>query len=145
MDRKQQVWKMLGFQIGQTTKLLQNKMQINFKNAGYDITFEQWTVLLSLWIKDGRSQQDLSMETKRDQTSLSRLLDNMVRKNLIVRVQNPTDRRTNLIYLTHKGRELERPLIEQAEQLNHQAVEGIDESDLVLFHKMLGKIIDNLK
>lgn len=145
MDRKQQVWKMFGFQVGQTTKLMQNKMQLNFKNAGYDVTFEQWTVLLSLWIRDGRSQQDLSEETKRDQTSLSRLLDNMVRKNLIVRVQSPTDRRTNLIYLTHKGRELEQPLFEQAEIINHQAVKGIDASELLLFHKVLGKITDNLK
>jgi len=145
MDREQQVWQMLGFQISQLTKLMQGKLQLHFKNAGHDVTFEQWTVLLALWIKDGRSQQELSAQTNRDQTSLSRLLDNMVRKNLIVRVQSPTDRRTNLIFLTHKGKELERPLFEQAEILNHQVVEGIDQDELALFKRVLRRMIDNLK
>jgi DNA-binding MarR family transcriptional regulator len=145
MDVKQHVWNMLGFQISYTSKLMQNKLQSHFKNAGYDVTFEQWTVLLALWIRDGRTQQELSAETKRDQTSLSRLLDNMVRKNLIVRVQNPANRRTNLIYLTHKGRELEQPLFEQAEKLNHLAVKGIDENELARFNDVLERIIDNMK
>lgn len=145
MDAKQHVWNMLGFQISFTSKLMQNKLQNEFKNAGYDVTFEQWTVLLSLWVKDGRTQQELSAETKRDQTSLSRLLDNMERKNLIVRVQNPANRRVNLIFLTQKGRELEQPLFKQAEKLNHQAVQGIDENDLARFYDVLGKIIENMR
>lgn len=139
------MWNMLGFQIGHTSKLMQSKLQNLFKKAGHDITFEQWTVLLALWIKDGRTQQELSLETKRDETSLSRLLDNMARKNLIVRVQNPANRRTNLIYLTHKGKELEQPLIEQAEKVNQLAVKGIGERELSTFFDVLGKIVANLK
>lgn len=145
MDVRHHVWNMLGFQIGHTSKLMQSKLQNLFKKAGHDITFEQWTVLLALWIKDGRTQQELSLETKRDETSLSRLLDNMARKNLIVRVQNPANRRTNLIYLTHKGKELEQPLIEQAEKVNQLAVKGIGEQELSTFFDVLGKIVANLK
>lgn len=120
-------------------------LQRRFRQADPDLTFEQWTVLLALWRKDGRTQQELSAETGRDQTSLSRLLDTMVRRNLIVRVQSREDRRTNLIYLTYRGKELERPLLELAGELQARALQGIGEDELSVFLRVLNRIDRNVR
>lgn len=144
MNRQLEESKYLGYRISQTSKRLQSALQQRFRQAELDVSFEQWTVLLALWKKDGRSQQELSADTCRDQTSLSRLLDTMVRRNLIIRVQSPEDRRTNLIYLTRRGRELERLLLDQAEQLQKQALSGISEEDVVRFLRILDQIDANI-
>lgn len=144
MNRQLEESKYLGYRISQTSKRLQSALQQRFRQAELDVSFEQWTVLLALWKKDGRSQQELSADTCRDQTSLSRLLDTMVRRNLIIRVQSPEDRRTNLIYLTRRGRELERLLLDEAEQLQKQALSGISEEDVVRFLRILDQIDTNI-
>lgn len=144
MNRQLEESKYLGYRISQTSKRLQSALQQRFRQAELDVSFEQWTVLLALWKKDGRSQQELSADTCRDQTSLSRLLDTMVRRNLIIRVQSPEDRRTNLIYLTRRGRELERLLLDEAEQLQKQALSGISEEDVVRFLRILDQIDANI-
>lgn len=144
MNRQLEESKYLGYRIRQTSKRLQSALQQRFRQAELDVSFEQWTVLLALWKKDGRSQQELSADTCRDQTSLSRLLDTMVRRNLIIRVQSPEDRRTNLIYLTRRGRELERLLLDEAEQLQKQALSGISEEDVVRFLRILDQIDANI-
>lgn len=144
MNRQLEESKYLGYRISQTSKRLQSALQQRFRQAELDVSFEQWTVLLALWKKHGRSQQELSVDTCRDQTSLSRLLDTMVRRNLIIRVQSPEDRRTNLIYLTRRGRELERLLLDEAEQLQKQALSGISEEDVVRFLRILDQIDTNI-
>ena len=39
--------------------------------------------------------------------SMTRLIDNMERQHLVVRISDKKDRRTNLIHLTKDGKELE--------------------------------------
>lgn len=143
--RIQELKTSLGFTIAQLAKTMQAKIQRQFQEAGYEVTFEQWTVLLALWNKEGRSQQELAAETQRDVTSLSRLMDTMERKRLIVRVPSPQDRRQNLIYLSDLGRELEPALVEQVEYVNRLAVANIEAEDLELFRQIVARMSANLK
>lgn len=143
--RIQELKTSLGFTIAQLAKTMQAKIQRQFQEAGYEVTFEQWTVLLALWNKEGRSQQELAEETQRDVTSLSRLMDTMERKRLIVRVPSPQDRRQNLIYLSDLGRELEPALVEQVESVNRLAVANIEAEDLELFRQIVARMSANLK
>lgn len=143
--RIQELKTSLGFTIAQLAKTMQAKIQRQFQEAGYEVTFEQWTVLLALWNKEGRSQQELAAETQRDVTSLSRLMDTMERKRLIVRVPSPQDRRQNLIYLSDLGRELEPALVEQVESVNRLAVANIEAEDLELFRQIVARMSANLK
>ena len=60
-----------------------------------------------LWEKDGVTQQELCNATFKDKPSMTRLIDNMERQHLVVRISDKKDRRTNLIHLTKDGKELE--------------------------------------
>ena len=92
---------------GKVSAAINRKLSRNFRQNGVEITPEQWTVLLFLWEKDGVTQQELCNATFKDKPSMTRLIDNMERQHLVVRIADKRDRRTNLIHLTKTGRELE--------------------------------------
>jgi DNA-binding MarR family transcriptional regulator len=66
-----------------------------------------------------------------------------VKKDLIFRAQNPNDKRSNLIYLTAKGKGLQDTLLEIVKQTVAGAVDGIDPEDLNKCMKVLHLITVN--
>jgi len=71
-----------------------------FSNEGIDITTEQWSVLACLWKEDKVSQQTLCNLTTKDKPSMTRLIDNLEKRNLVKRFADINDRRNNLIHRT---------------------------------------------
>ena len=88
---------------GKVSAAINRKLSRNFRQNGLEITPEQWTVLIFLWEKDGVTQQELCNATFKDKPSMTRLIDNMERQHLVVRISDKKDRRTNLIHLTKGG------------------------------------------
>ena len=87
----------LGYLVNHAARTLVNGLSKNFAEAGWDVTAEQWRVLVNLWDKDGRTQQELSQATGKKKTSITRLIHGMEKRNLVVRVPDQRDRRQNLI------------------------------------------------
>ena len=56
---------------GMATTAVARRLQKNFRNAGLEITIEQWSVLYHLWKEDGLSQQELGTRTFRDLNTVS--------------------------------------------------------------------------
>lgn len=54
--------------------------------------------------KDGVTQQELCNATFKDKPSMTRLIDNMEKQHLVIRVPDKKDRRTNKIHLTENGK-----------------------------------------
>ena len=88
------------FITGVASTAIARRLQKNFKQQGIDITIEQWSVLYHLWKQDGLSQQELCSATFRDKPSITRLVDNLEKQQLVKRVASLEDRRINLIYLS---------------------------------------------
>ena len=78
---------------GKVSAAINRKLSRNFRQNGVEITPEQWTVLLFLWEKDGVTQQELCNATFKDKPSMTRLIDNMERQHLVVRIADKRDRR----------------------------------------------------
>jgi len=51
---------------GVASTAVARRLQKNFRNAGLEITIEQWSILYHLWKEDGLSQQELCTRTYRD-------------------------------------------------------------------------------
>ena len=83
---------------GMATTAVARRLQKNFRKAGLDITIEQWSVLYHLWKEDGLSQLELGIRTFRDKASTTRLIDNLEKQELVVRIASKEDRRINLVY-----------------------------------------------
>lgn len=128
---------------GKVSAAINRKLYRNFRQNGLEISPEQWTVLLFLWKKDGVTQQELCNATFKDKPSMTRLIDNMERQHLVVRISDKNDRRTNLIYLTKTGKELETKAGEIVNLTLREALDGVSIHELEIGQEVLKKIFKN--
>jgi DNA-binding MarR family transcriptional regulator len=134
----------IGFWIHRVYQATRNEMYRAFREQGYDVTPEQWAVLIRLWERDGCSQIELSDATFRDQPTMSRIITGMEQRGWLERRADPGDARTRKIYLTRAGRDLKPKLVPVAERLVGQLVAGIDERSLRTTRAALRKMFENL-
>jgi len=133
-----------GHKVNKSARLMTQRLAYHFKSNNYDVTTEQWRLLLYLWREDGQTQNSLAQCTGKDEPSVSRIINNMEKHNLVVRTQHPHDRRTNLIFLTEKGKSLRDPLMALGQKVNAEITQGISSEDLTVCMKVLDKVLDNL-
>lgn len=109
----------------------------------YDITPGQWNLINQLERAGELSQKELAERTRKEQATITRYLDTLERKGLVVRNKHKSDRRAHAISITDKARELiysAQPVtIERANQL----IDGIDQKDLDTFVAVLAKLKEN--
>ncbi|MDR0988001.1 MAG: MarR family transcriptional regulator [Prevotellaceae bacterium] len=130
---------------GKVSASINRKLSRNFRLNGLEITPEQWTVLIYLWERDGVTQQELCNATYKDKPSMTRLIDNMERQHLVVRISDASDRRANRIHLTKEGKKLEPETRRVAEQTLQEALEGVTPQALDVSQEVLRAIFQNTK
>ena len=75
-----------------------------------NISFELLEVMSFLWNEDGMNQQELANMAVKDKSSMTYLIGNLLKMQLVKRVEDKTDRRNKLIYLTAKGKSLQKKI-----------------------------------
>lgn len=130
---------------GKVSAAINRKLYRNFREYNLDITPEQWTVLLFLWEKEGVTQQELCHVTFKDKPSMTRLINNMEKQNLVKRTACDTDKRINLIYLTSYGRILEDKSRYVANKTLKEALRGLTIEELRVSQDVLRKVFSNTK
>jgi DNA-binding MarR family transcriptional regulator len=129
---------------GVANMALARRLQKYFREAGLDLTVEQWSILVHLWKYDGVSQQELSNRTYRDKPSITRLVDNLEKLGLVERKESATDRRINRIYLTDAGKDLRDPSMELANQTLNEGLIGISPEEIEITKRVLESVYENL-
>jgi DNA-binding MarR family transcriptional regulator len=133
------------FITGKASTAIARRLQKNFKDAGIEITIEQWSVLYHLWKEDGQSQQQLCEATFRDKPSITRLVDNLEKSKLVKRVASKNDRRSNIIFLTKEAKALEQTTMDVANRTLNEALEGVTNGQIEIAKEVLQMVYDNLK
>src|SRR5205809_6451004 len=132
------------FITGKASTAIARRLQKKLNAAGLNITIEQWSVLYHLWKQEGLSQQQLCDATFRDKPSITRLVDNLEKLNLVKRVPSKDDRRINLIYLTKEALTLQEKTMALANQTLNEALTGVTHSQLETAKEVLQIVYDNL-
>jgi len=127
------------------SKLLRESLGIKFASAGFKVTSEQWAILAHLWQQDGLSQQALANRFHRSKVAAFQLISRLEDQGLVVRRPDPNDGRSNLIYLTSKGRQIQSDLVALAQKNMTQALDGISQADLETAKSVVRRIINNTK
>jgi len=121
----------MGFDIETSVGFLLTKAQqslfARFRDllAPHGITPQQFALLGFLWKQDRLSQVELSEKTEIDRTTLSGLIDRLVKQGLVTRLPHPDDRRSCLVALTAAGCELEAILAPLAMRMRQQLSDGL--------------------
>ena len=129
---------------GMATTAVARRLQKNFRNAGLEITIEQWSVLYHLWKEDGLSQLELGNRTFRDKASTTRLIDNLEKQELVTRVASKDDRRINLVYLTDTAKPLQQITSELANKTMNESLQNISKEEIEVVKNVLQRVYDNL-
>jgi DNA-binding MarR family transcriptional regulator len=135
----------LGYLITMAGNAFANRLSRKFRENNHDITYEMWLVLNSLWQKDGQTQNELALDCYRDKSGITRLTDNLEERNLVVRIQDKTDRRINMIYLTKAGKTIQSKLIACAEAVLEEALNEISEAEGEIAGKVMKQFFMSLK
>ena len=133
------------FVTGKASTAIARRLQKKFNTAGLNLTIEQWSVLYHLWKEDGKSQQELCNATFRDKPSITRLVDNLEKLQLVKRVASENDRRINKIHLTKQALKLQEQTMMLAEETLNDALSGVPANQINLCKEVLQIVYDNLK
>jgi DNA-binding MarR family transcriptional regulator len=120
-------------------------MRKKFKDHGIDLSFEMLEVLKCLWGKDGVKQQDIADFVLKDKASLTLLIDNLTRRNLVKRGEDPNDRRNKLVRLTKEGTALQHTIQPWVDEMYCLAGTQVPEEMLKDGIALFEKIYSNLK
>ena len=101
-------------------------LQCKLKEHKIGLTYEMLQVMGCLWKKDGINQQEITNITVKDKASMTYLIDNLTKRNLVKRQEDINDRRNKLIFLTEQGKKLKikiQPFIDEMYQVSGKNIE----------------------
>lgn len=101
------------------------------ETGGVDLGFGQVVVLHALARAGQVRQHELAKILATTKSNVVQLIDGLMELNLIVREQDPSDRRANLITLTERGREVAGRIKVPTEQLSAKLRERLGTERLV--------------
>ena len=134
----------LGMLIGQVHRLSTKRFVQNSHTHGLEISLDQWLVLGPVWKNDGISQKDISEYCGKDKTSVTKIIDTLEKKNLVVRVTDQLDHRVKRVVLSQKGRELFLSALPVMAQTRDELRSGISDKEIEALKRILNKIYNNL-
>jgi DNA-binding MarR family transcriptional regulator len=104
----------------------------------------QIPILLWLIEEDGMIQKDLVAKSNMEQSTVAEHLDRMEQNELIFRKRGDEDKRTYRIFLTKKAKAMSGELLAGLESGARTFTQGIEKDDLVVFDRVIRKVIANL-
>ena len=115
----------------------------NISELEIDITFDEWMILGPIWNLEGASQKECGAISTKDKTAVTRIINSLEGKNLVVRVSDQIDKRVKRIILTRKGEKLCDDILPIIEKTRFQMNNDISESELKTLDAVLMKLIEN--
>lgn len=115
------------------------------KQYNVGLTPEQFLLIDLLWNQGPMSQQKMADMMQKDKNSITKLVDALEKKGLVVRQKDKTDRRSNLLVLTEKAEGLKLDAKEKGISILDNMLEGISEEELKSFLETLAKLTGNME
>ena len=130
--------------MSQVDRLCTKKFGQNAQKFGINISQDQWLVLGPVWKNEGLSQKDIAEYCGKDKTSVTKIIDTLEKRNLMVRYPDQIDQRIKRVILSNKGKELMEKSMPIMEQTRNEVRKGISDQEISLFKTVLRKIYTNL-
>ena len=134
----------LGMLIRSAHNSMTERFVQNVFNSGLDISMDQWMVLGPIWQLESPSQKDLGEICLRDKPTISRIIDSLEDKSLVVRVPDQIDHRIKRVVLTKAGKQLFYDVLPIMEKTREEVRGKIPDEEIEIFKNVLSKIIKNL-
>lgn len=133
----------LGYQVRRCHRMFDRMLSARL--ASHDLNSGFWYYLRALWMQDGLTQKELSDVTNVAENTTVTMVNLMIKKGLVTRTRDVSDRRKLRICLTQRGRRLQAELFNYAFEINDVAAAGIPLSQIETCLSVLAQVSENLQ
>lgn len=111
----------------------------------YGLTHTQFKILMMLYHQPDKSvrQADIEEHFSMTNPTVTGIIQNLEKKNLVQRIENPRDKRSKLLALTESAREMEAEMHQLSELREQQITEKLTDEEKQQLIELLKKIIEN--
>ncbi|MCB9267070.1 MAG: MarR family transcriptional regulator [Lewinellaceae bacterium] len=109
------------------------------------VSVDQWVVLKQISENNGSSQVEIGSSTVKDAPTTTRIIDQLVNKNLVSKQLDPEDRRRYMVFVTEKGRQLIERLIPVVQEYRQIPVQGFSAAEHKQLVGLLQRMLKNLE
>lgn len=120
------------------------KRALEIKLTTHGITASQFAVLKVLWQHNSLSLTVLGKAVHFDNSTLTGMVERMVRAKLVRRIRDRNDRRIIKISLTEKGRGLQDTLSRLADEVDLEAVKNFTEEEKITIKILARRVRENM-
>jgi DNA-binding MarR family transcriptional regulator len=117
---------------------------LNSELRSFDLDYPRWRVMAVLNQHPGCSMQQLAEHTGVDRTSLAHTVTLMARQGLLTRQARETDRRSIVLDLTPRGRDLLGRILPTVLAHSSQALSGFKATEIRVLFKLLQRMAGNI-
>lgn len=133
------------YTIEKAIKTYRQYAQKQIKLANLNITIDQWLTIKSIMDNPGISQQEIAERVFKDNASVTRIIDLLVKANYLKRTTNKTDKRRSLLKVTDEGKKIINNVYKVVLKNRETALKGINKKDIDTTEKVLNTITLNCK
>ncbi len=110
--------------------IIQTYFKKQLKNNDLGITVEMLEVLMVLSRSNQVNQKEVAERVRKNKANLTPIINKLSLKGLLLRKEDPIDRRNNILYLTDKGKKLCRVYNKMFEEFYTSFLKDIDIKNL---------------
>jgi len=129
----------LGFQVNMAANAMKNRFNSFLKP--YNLTSEQYVIMKSISENPDISPTGLAEITYKDKTTITRMINTLVKNDMLIRVPKEDDRRAYKIQWSEKGERIMKEIIPISDDVITKLREQFGEKELESFLS----ILDTLK
>ncbi|ACX65242.1 MarR family winged helix-turn-helix transcriptional regulator [Paenibacillus sp. Y412MC10] len=132
--------------IRQSFDRISSQMRRNYSESLRELNLYvgQDNLLYRLWLGDGVTQMQLCEHLKCEPPTVTNMVKSLEQNGFIYRKRDVHDARVMRIYLTDKGKELERPVDSKWREQQEKLLQSISAEDRLILRKLLQQMERNI-
>jgi len=132
--------KKLYLSLGKSTKLLRERLNALLETADSNISFDQWLIVDLIGMQAGINQKTIVKVLYKEPASVSRMVNKLISKKLIVRSINPLDKKAYQLFLSNNGKILFEKIKPEIDKEFKEIFTNIYERELNLVLNILDRL-----
>ena len=117
--------------------------QKKLKENGFKITIDQWLIIKAILENPTITQQEIAKNVFKDNASVTRIIDLLVKSEYLERKDNPVDRRKSNLIVTEEGKSIMYKVQDLILENRKNALDTVSTEELEAMNLTLKKIISN--
>lgn len=131
------------YNIDKAIRSYRSYAQRQLRAHGFKITIDQWLIIKALLENPGITQNEIGDLVFKDNASVTRIIDLLVKSEFITRDTHLTDRRKTNLKVTGSGKKIITEVQTLVESNRKIALANISDSELAITNAVLAKISEN--